>query len=195
MKKIITFFAVIAIFLSISATPVFSAPDIGFGEGGMTKNIGTKAGYETSQDQYALSRTVGGIIRGVLSLIGVIFLVLTVYAGVLWMTASGSEDKITKAKDILKSSVIGLVIVTAAYGITALVFNFIIGASSPSTDVGGYSPGQQMGCCVNASESKCLQTATRAACSTKYGDGYTYYDGESCTPYISQNTGCSIEFE
>ncbi len=190
MKKILSLFALSAVFLLMGATPVFSGPDIG----GMAEKIAGKAGYETSQDQYALSRTIGGIIRAVLSVIGVIFLVLTVYAGVLWMTASGNEDKITKAKDILKSSVIGLVIVTSAYGITALVFNFVIGASAPSTDVGGYSPQSQMGCCYSASRNKCLQTANLGACTTKWDDGY-WYAGESCTPYISQNTGCSIEFD
>lgn len=194
MKKILSLFALFAVFALILRAPVFAVPDIGFGKGGMTADIAGKAGYETSQDQYALSRTVGGIIRAVLSVIGVIFLVLTVYAGVLWMTASGNEDKITKAKDILKSSVIGLIIVTAAYGITALVFNFIIGAQAPSTDVGGFSPESKMGCCYSKNENKCLQTASAGACKTKWDDGY-WYAGESCTPYISDNTNCEIEFE
>lgn len=187
----------ISIFIGLTVLiftyPVFAAPNIGLGEGGMAQNIAGQSGYDTNQDEYTVSRTVGGIIRGVLTFVGVIFLVLTVYAGFLWMTASGSEDKITQAKKILSSSVIGLVIVTAAYGITALVMSFVIGAQAPSTDVGGFSPQSQMGCCHSPSRNKCLQTATSNACKTKWDDGF-WYAGESCTPYISQNTGCSIEF-
>lgn len=170
------------------------AVDIGFGQGGMAQNIAEKAGYEASTDEFALSRTVGGIIRGVLSVIGVLFLVLTIYAGVLWMTASGNEEKVSKAKKIISSSLIGLVIVVAAYGITALVFNFIIGAQAPSTDVGGTQSSPQMGCCVKSDNSKCTQTASRGACDTKWGGtGNRWYPGESCTPYITQETRCEFE--
>jgi hypothetical protein len=41
------------------------------------------------------------IIRIVLGVIGTIFLVLTVYAGFLWMTAAGNDEQISKAKKLL----------------------------------------------------------------------------------------------
>ena len=194
MKKIIAVIAIGFALFTALAPAVFSAPDIGYDSGGMAQNIAGKAGYDTSGDEFALSRTIGGIIRAVISMVGVVFLILIVYAGVLWGTSSGNEEHITKAKSILKSSLIGLIIVTAAYGITALVFNFIIGASAPSTDVGGDISQSKMGCCYSKSKNSCLQTATLANCTTKWTDGF-YYDGESCTPYISQNTGCKIQFE
>jgi Fe2+ transport system protein B len=101
-KKIILPFAVIAVILMIMMVAVAqAAPNIGFDSGGMASNIAGQAGYDTSQTETSLSQTVGGIIRGVLSVIGVLFLVLTIYAGFLWMTASGSEDKVSKAKNIL----------------------------------------------------------------------------------------------
>src|SRR3989344_1722582 len=46
------------------------------------------------------------IIRSALSLIGIVFLVLTLYAGWLWMTAGGEEEKISKAKKLLSNGVI-----------------------------------------------------------------------------------------
>lgn len=191
MKKKI-FLIILFACLFVLASPALSV-DIGFGEGGMAQSIAEKAGYEAS-NEYALSRTVGGIIRGVLSVIGVLFLVLTIYAGVIWMTASGNEEKITKAKKIITSSLIGLVIITAAYGITALVFNFIIGAQAPSADVGGTGSTPKLGCCVSANEEKCTQTASAGHCNTKWsGTGNRWYPGESCTPYITQETGCDFE--
>ncbi|MCX6781758.1 MAG: pilin [Candidatus Magasanikbacteria bacterium] len=184
MKKLfIITVAVLGGFFLLS-TQVFAAPDIGFQQGGMAQGIANQSGYDTSGDQYALSRTIGGIIRGVLSLIGVIFLVLTIYAGLLWMTASGAEEKITKAKGIIKSSVIGLAIVASAYGITALVMNFVIGASAPSTDSSQWGPETSMGCCYWEAEKKCMQTTSAATCGQKWADAQ-WFAGESCTPYFN----------
>ena len=68
-----------------------------------------------------LSSVIGSVIGGVLSFVGVIFLVLMIYGGLLWMTAAGNGQNVTKAKDIIISSVIGLIIVTSAYAITAFI--------------------------------------------------------------------------
>jgi hypothetical protein len=37
------------------------------------------------------------------------------------MTARGDEEPITKAKDIIKAAIIGLVITVAAYSVTAFI--------------------------------------------------------------------------
>ena len=51
------------------------------------------------------------------------------------MTARGKEDQISKAKDIITSTVIGLVITLAAYAITY----FVMQAVAPSTSGNNYS--------------------------------------------------------
>ena len=71
--------------------------------------------------QSDLASSVATVIKAILALVGTIFFVLTFYAGVLWMTAQGEEEKVTKAKDMIKSAVIGLVIVVGAYAITSFV--------------------------------------------------------------------------
>lgn len=63
------------------------------------------------------------IIQPVLGLLGLLFLVLMIYAGVLWMTASGNEKRVQKAKDILVAAVIGATIIVSAYAVTNAVFN------------------------------------------------------------------------
>lgn len=175
MKKIIfvSFAVVLGGLILFQTVPAYSV-DVG----GMATDIAQKSGYDTaSQTQTSLSETIGGIIRAVLSMIGVIFLVLTLYAGILWMTAAGNEEKVTKAANILKSSVIGLLIVVAAYGITALVMTFVIGASAPSTDTGTYgTPERQVGCCRDRSSkgddgryNHCATLAYPDECRAKYG--------------------------
>lgn len=64
---------------------------------------------------------VGQAIQVILQLVGLIFLILTVYSGILWMTSRGDEDQITKARDILITASIGLFIVLSAYSITFLI--------------------------------------------------------------------------
>jgi len=83
----------------------------------------TGAGYKTSTTQtpeYFISQ----IIQIVLSFLGVLFLGFMVYAGFTWMTAAGNEQKAEKAKEIVIESVIGLIIVIAAYAITSFIYSY-----------------------------------------------------------------------
>ena len=64
---------------------------------------------------------IGQIIGVVLAFLGVIFLVLMIYAGLTWMTARGNEQQVTKAKDLMRDAIIGLIIVLSAYAISAFV--------------------------------------------------------------------------
>ena len=79
-----------------------------------------------------------GLITGVvLSLLGVIFLVQIVIAGITWMTSSGNEEKITKAKASLLHSAIGLIIVVGAYAIVSRVLQLaLLVVNSSSTTPG-----------------------------------------------------------
>lgn len=71
--------------------------------------------------------TVVLIIRFVLNLTGLILLGLVVYAGIMWMTAGGNEEHITKAKGLLKNAIIGLIIVVSSYAITIFAANLARG--------------------------------------------------------------------
>lgn len=72
----------------------------------------------TGTDTQTIPQIIASIIQYALSFLGVIFLVFLIYAGFLWMTAAGDQEKITKATDILQSSVIGLIIILSSYTIT-----------------------------------------------------------------------------
>jgi hypothetical protein len=72
------------------------------------------------------SAIAGGVINWVLGLLMLIAISLVVYAGVLWMTARGNEDTITKAKSILTGAFIGILIILASYGTTQYVFENLV---------------------------------------------------------------------
>ena len=72
---------------------------------------------------------MGKIIRVGLGLLGTIFLVLTIYAGYLWMTAAGNDETVAKATGILKMAVIGLVIILVSYSLSYFVLDKIFEAT------------------------------------------------------------------
>lgn len=61
---------------------------------------------------------IGKIITMAIGLIGVIFLILAIYGGYMWMTAHGNDETVEKAKKTIVSAIIGLIIVLAAYAIS-----------------------------------------------------------------------------
>jgi cysteine-rich repeat protein len=70
-----------------------------------------------------IRETIGLIIRAFMGLLGIIAVCLILYAGFIWMTAAGAEEKVQRAKRILVNATIGLVIILAAYAITLFIFN------------------------------------------------------------------------
>ncbi len=85
--------------------------------------------------------TVAKIIRIVLGFLGTIAVILVIYAGFMWMTSNGNEDKVTKAKNILKAAVIGLVIILSAFAITSFIINQLLEAVGPGTTSTPPGPG------------------------------------------------------
>lgn len=83
--------------------------------------VGNAIGADATSN--TLPELIGNIIAVLLSVLGIIFVVLVVYAGFLYLTAAGDTDKVKKAKTLLTQSVIGLIIIVAAYAIAAFVID------------------------------------------------------------------------
>lgn len=95
----------------------------------MNAQLGAAVGSEGANlgDAKDPREIVASVIRILLSLTGMVFLCLTIYAGYLWMTAGGNEDEVAKAKTLLTQAVIGLAVILLAYSITIFVFNTLLG--------------------------------------------------------------------
>jgi len=78
---------------------------------------------------------VGRIIQIALSFLGAIAIGLIMYAGFLWTTSGGEEEKLERAKAILRDAVIGLVIILSAWGIAT----FVLAQLMAATGTGGGS--------------------------------------------------------
>jgi len=84
---------------------------------------------------------VGRIVQIALSFLGVIAIIIVMYAGFLWMASSGDEEKIIKAKEILKNAVIGLIIILASWAITTFVIMRLAAAINGPGGLGPVNPG------------------------------------------------------
>ena len=67
--------------------------------------------------------TVSSILKFIFGFIGIILVLLVMYAGFIWMTAAGEAEKVKKAKSYLLNAAIGLVILLSASGVSIFVFN------------------------------------------------------------------------
>jgi hypothetical protein len=75
---------------------------------------------------------LGNIVRGFMGLLSLVFLVLTLYGGWLWLSARGDATKVEHAKDTLTRAIIGLVIILSAFAIASFVVARIVEATRPA---------------------------------------------------------------
>ncbi|MFH1233208.1 MAG: hypothetical protein V1649_00975 [Patescibacteria group bacterium] len=80
-----------------------------------------KQGYGSNKYNTDVPKTIGQVVGAALAFVGIVFLILMIYGGLVWMFAQGNEQEVTKAKSLIFSAIIGLIIVLGAYAITAYV--------------------------------------------------------------------------
>ncbi|MCX6795418.1 MAG: IPT/TIG domain-containing protein [Candidatus Falkowbacteria bacterium] len=89
------------------------------------------------------------IINLSLMFLGIIAVSIILWGGFIWMRSNGSTEQIEKAKKILRSGVIGLVIILSAWGIAYFVISRLLGATNGgdgSTDNGACVAGASCFC-------------------------------------------------
>lgn len=68
-----------------------------------------------------LRETIGDLIQVALSLLGVVAVVIILIGGFKWMTAGGNEEKVTEARKLIFSGIIGLAVILSAWAISIFV--------------------------------------------------------------------------
>jgi len=76
------------------------------------------------------------LVRIALGFIGIIAVILIMYAGYVWMTSAGNNERIERAKKILTNAVIGLIIILAAFLIVSFIINQLLSTGFGSPDSG-----------------------------------------------------------
>lgn len=142
MKKLI----LIAVILSLgliaipSLFPVLATDTTGTSISNQIQGFGnTVYGQDAPAHPAAIA---ANIIRIILGLLGIVFVILVIYGGFLYMSSAGEGEKVKKAKNVIVYAAIGVVIIVLAYAITT----FIVGAilSSAGGAGGGMGGGSQI---------------------------------------------------
>ncbi len=101
------------IVLSVSLPLTFSQARV---LGGLDTSA-NRAGYEEKD----LIKISGNVLNVVLSFVGVLFLLMMIAGGFIWMTAAGQPTRVQLAQRLLVAGIIGFIIVVSAYVITTFI--------------------------------------------------------------------------
>ena len=127
MKKIAKYLLSLVMVMSIVVLPAISlaagptVDDLGAGSTGELSNL--KLATQNPMT------TATNIINTLMMFLGLIAVVIILLAGFKWMTAAGNDEEITKAKKLLSSGVIGLIIILSAWGISLFIMEIIVSSS------------------------------------------------------------------
>lgn len=125
MKHVIRIIAVAI--AAIVALPVHATTlyDRAAGALGKTIDAAYGGGNEVAVDGNTFLNSLITIINQLITFVGVIFLLLLIYAGYLWMMARGNEEEVNKAKKITRETVIGLILILLARLLTEFILSQI----------------------------------------------------------------------
>ncbi len=110
--------------------------------GGVGAALPAVAQVNTSIEGIALSdrspvEVILYLISWLLGILALLAVTYVLYGGFIWMTSGGNEDKIEKAKQILRNGLIGFVIVMSAWGIVLYLIGVVSAATGTGTTVSG----------------------------------------------------------
>lgn len=71
---------------------------------------------------------LGTYVNGLLTIIGVLFMLLVMYGGFLWMTGAGNDERIRKGQKMIAGATIGISVIILA----RVIVMFILNAFAPA---------------------------------------------------------------
>ncbi|PIR74116.1 MAG: hypothetical protein COU35_04125 [Candidatus Magasanikbacteria bacterium CG10_big_fil_rev_8_21_14_0_10_47_10] len=183
-----TFLCLLAGVLFVTASPVSAQNRVNVqgAQGLLDQTVG-----QTGVPQTDIATGTGEVIKVVFQVAGIAFFILMVYAGFLWMTAQGNEDRVDKARNTLIGATIGLFIIVSSYALT----NFIVSRVQPAAQGSGGGPsggdlgGEGLGCCLDKTDENVIagdiwawRITTAADCQARGTD-----PNDQSDPYFGPN--------
>lgn len=68
-----------------------------------------------------IATIVGRAIQVLLGVLGIVLVVLLMYAGFLWMTAGGDAKKVTEARAMIVNAVAGMAVIAVSYAVASFI--------------------------------------------------------------------------
>jgi len=95
---------------------------------GVDQAANTAGFAKNTKDIYTIT---GDLISVLLGTLGIVFVILLLYAGILYLVAQGDETTTKKALRIIKGAVIGMLIIAGAYAISNFVLSALVSVYAP----------------------------------------------------------------
>jgi len=122
----------VSVFLILGAMFLFNLSSVALASDTFGTNVVSNSIELGDKDPRSIATQIINIL---MSILGVIAVAIVIYAGFMWMTSEGQEEKIEKAKKILKAGVIGLVIILASWGIVTFVLSRLGNATGTTGNI------------------------------------------------------------
>jgi hypothetical protein len=167
----LAFLFIASLFVLVPDLQAGSADDMLFG--GESGNFQAATGLGNTD----IRVIIGNVIRVALGFLGIIAVIFILYGGWLYMTSQGDASQIDKAKKVLISAAIGLVIIMASFGLASFVINQLYDATG-STGGTMTCSATNVGVCNGC-----------ARCVDNGGGNYVWMPDMSCSGCMSGGTG------
>lgn len=130
MKKITKYLLSLAIVLSFVVAPAtFAALDVNTDLGGNV--VSGPGGLKLGEKSPVALAT--NLINTAMLFLGLVAVVIILMGGFKWMTAGGSDDKITEARKLMSAGIVGIVIILSAWGIAKWVLTQAVTVTTTGT--------------------------------------------------------------
>jgi len=120
IKKKISAFLLSLIALFVLTIPAYV--NIGIANAAVNFGLGDAKRINVSDSDKDLKNIIAEVVNIALGFLGILAVIIIIFAGFKWMTAGGNEEKVGEAKKMLTQAIIGLAIIFLAYVIT----NFVV---------------------------------------------------------------------
>lgn len=133
-KKITALAAILLVmnFVFSFAAPALAQNDVNTLWGGQNQKqyVQDNSGLPSGENANDPRKVAAQVIKIILGFLGILAVIIVLYAGFRWMTAGGNEEAVGEAKKMLTAGVIGLVIILSAFAIANFVIGSIYGATT-----------------------------------------------------------------
>ena len=122
--------------VSLAIVSIFAVPALVGAQVQTTNNFGLDTGFGTTlatQSNVDIREAAASIVNIILGFLGIIAVIIILAGGFKWMTASGNEDKVAEARQMIIQGLIGLVVVFAAWAIASFVIAQLKSAAKITT--------------------------------------------------------------
>jgi len=101
-----------------------------WGGSAVRQYVDTNSGLADGSTARDPRQIIVDIIKIALGFLGILAVIIILFAGFKWMTAGGNEENITSAKQMLIAGIIGLVIILSSYALATFIINQIVASTT-----------------------------------------------------------------